>query len=129
MMLPESSSPDRPFPGAHSQVPGAHAPSVETPATTRRLPLGAARSRSGQGWVIRLPVRAEEVMVTKEVVVRERVVLRRRELDDVARVEATVRRERLQVAITGPVDVVDVVEDDLGGIRRPKGTEDPGRPG
>jgi stress response protein YsnF len=66
-------------------------------------------------------------MVTKEVVVRERVVLRRRELDDVARVEATVRRERLQVATTGPVDVVDVVEDDLGGIRRPKRTEDPGQ--
>jgi Domain of unknown function (DUF2382) len=131
MTLPESSFPDRPFPGAHSQVPGAHAASTETPptppATTRRLPLGAARSRSGQGWVIRLPVRAEEVMVTKEVVVRERVVLRRRELDDVARVEATVRRERLQVATTGPVDVVDVVEDDLGGIRRPKRTEDPGQ--
>ena len=127
MTLPESSSPDRPFPGARSQVPGAHAPSMETPATTRRLPLDAARSRSGQGWVIRLPVRAEEVMVTKEVVVRERVVLRRRELDDVARVEATVRRERLQVATTGPVDVVDVAEDGLSGIRRPKRTEDPGQ--
>src|SRR2546423_6935912 len=108
MRLPESPSPTRPSPGAHPQVPGAHAPSMETPATTRRLPLGAARSRSGQGWVIRLPVRAEAVMVTKEVVVHERVVLRRREVDDVARVEATVRRERLQVATTSPVDVVDV---------------------
>ena len=47
----------------------------------------------------------------------------------VARVEATVRRERLQVATTGPVDVVDVAEDGLSGIRRPKGTEDPGRAG
>ncbi|HZB96981.1 MAG TPA: DUF2382 domain-containing protein [Candidatus Sulfotelmatobacter sp.] len=121
MTLPESSSPDRPFPGAHSQVPGAHGLSEETPATptttARRLPLGAARSRSRQGWVIRFPVRAEQVTVTKEVVVRERVVLRRREIGDIAPVEATVRRERLQVGTTGPVDVVEVAEDDLGGIR------------
>ena len=131
MTLPESSSPDRPFPGAHSQVPGAHAPSAETaatpPATPRRLPLDATRSRSGQGWVIRLPARAEEVTVTREVVVRERVVLRRREADEVARVEATIRRERLQVATAGPVEVVDVAEDDLGGTRGPKPTGDPGQ--
>ena len=119
MTLPESSSPDRPFPGAHSQVSGAHALSAETPASTQRLRLGAARSRSGQGWVIRLPVRAEQVTVTKEVVVRERVVLRRREAEDLVRAEATVRRERLQVGTTGPVDVVEVTEDDLGGIREP----------
>ena len=121
MTLPESSSPDRPFPGAHSQVPGAHALSEETPATptatARRLPLGAARSHSRQGWVIRFPVRAEQVTVTREVVVRERVVLRRREIGDIAPVEATVRRERLQIGTTGPVDVVEVAEDDLGGIR------------
>ena len=55
--------------------------------------------------------------VTREVVVRERVVLRRREIGDIAPVEATVRRERLQVGTTGPVDVVEVAEDDLGGIR------------
>src|ERR671933_163409 len=126
MTLPVSSSPDRPFPGAHSQVPGAHAPPAETsatlPANPRRLPLGAARSRSRQGWVIRLPVRAEEVTVTKEVVVRERVVLRRREPDDIAPVEATVRRERLQVATAGPVEVVEGAEDDLGGTRGPTRT-------
>lgn len=131
MTLPESSSPDRPFPGAHAQVPGAHAPSVETlatsPATQRRLPVDAARSRSGQGWVIRLAVRAEEVTVTKEAVVRERVVLRRRETDAIARVEATVRRERVQVATAGPVEVVDVAEDDLRGTPRPERTGDPGQ--
>jgi stress response protein YsnF len=77
--------------------------------------------------VIRLPVRAEDVTVTKEVVVRERVVLRRREIGDIARVEATVRRERLQAATAGPVEVVEVAEDDLGGIRGRKGTEDPGQ--
>jgi stress response protein YsnF len=77
--------------------------------------------------VIRFPVRAEEVTVTREVVVHERVVLRRREADDTARVEATVRRERLQVATAGPVDVVDVAEDDPGGMRRPKRTEDRGQ--
>ena len=131
MTLPESSSPDRPFPGAHSQVPGAHAPSADMPATlpatTRRLSLGATRSRSDQGWVIRLPVRAEEVTVTKQVVIYERVVLRRREIGDIAPVEATVRRERLQAATAGPVEVVEVAEDDLGGIRGRKGTEDPGQ--
>ena len=131
MTLPESSSPDRPFPGAHSQVPGAHAPSADMPATppatTRRLPLGAARSRSGQGWVIRLPVRAEEVTVTKQVVIYERVVLRRREIGDIAPVEATVRRERLQVATAGQVDIVEVAEDARGGAPAPERTGDPGR--
>jgi stress response protein YsnF len=77
--------------------------------------------------VIRLPVRAEEVTVTKEVVVRERVVLRRREADDIEHVEATVRWERLQVATAGPVEVVEVVEDDLGGTRGPKPTGDRGQ--
>ena len=48
---------------------------------------------------------------------------------NIARVEATVQRERLQVTTTGPVDVVDVAEGDLSGIRRPKGTENPARPG
>jgi hypothetical protein len=83
--------------GAHSQVPGAHAPSAGRPATTRRLPLGATRSRSGQGWAIRRRVGAEEVTLTKEVVVRERVVLSRR------------------------------AEADLGGTRGSKPTEEPGQ--
>ena len=77
--------------------------------------------------MIRLPVRAEEVTVTKQVVMYERVVLRRREIGDIAPVEATVRRERLQVAAAGPVEVVEVAEDDLGGTRGPEPTRDPGQ--
>jgi stress response protein YsnF len=77
--------------------------------------------------VIRLPVRAEEVTVTKQVVMYERVVLRRREIGDIAPVEATVRRERLQVATAGPVEVVEGAEDDLGGTRGPTRTGDPGQ--
>ena len=77
--------------------------------------------------MIRLPVRAEEVTVTKQVVIYERVVLRRREIGDIAPVEATVRRERLQVATAGQVDIVEVAEDARGGAPAPERTGDPGR--
>jgi Domain of unknown function (DUF2382) len=123
MTLPVSSRPDRPFSGSHPQVPGADDEAAGTllapPAAPRQLPLEAARAASGQGWAIRLPVRAEQVTIAKEVVVRELVVLRRSEVEDVARLDANVQREQLRVETEGQVEVSDSVSDDLDGGRRP----------
>ena len=109
MTLPESRAPDRPFPGAHSQVPGAHEHGVTIPPASAlpapALPLEASRASSGLGWAVRLPVRAEYVTVTKAAVVRERVVVRRRFVPDGARVQTQVLRERLRVDTQGQVDV------------------------
>jgi hypothetical protein len=55
-----SDVPDRPFPGAHSQVPGARSglerASTSDDAACRSLPLEVLQERSNQGWVVRLPV-------------------------------------------------------------------------
>ena len=124
MSMPEpSSSPDPPFPGAHPQVPGAHADRADTLAPAsgpRRLPLEASPTRAGQGWAIRLPVRAEDVSVGKQVVVRERVVLRRRAVGDVSHQEVTVRREELRVDDDDArqVDVAEPASDAPAGPRR-----------
>ena len=97
----ESDVPDRPFPGGHSQVPGTRGElSGDSTAETgpaRSLPLEAVRDRSNRGWVVRLPLRTEHVTVRKEVVIGERVVLRRVLVGDVARFEATVQREQLRL--------------------------------
>jgi uncharacterized protein (TIGR02271 family) len=109
---PESSPSDRPFPGAHSQVPGAFARTAETPTNQsagplRQLALEAMPEPAGSGWSIRLRVRAEQVRITKQVVVRERVVLRRRELSEVASLDTSVRREELRIDREGQVEVTE----------------------
>jgi len=94
---------EEPFPGAHSQVHGAHTPPTRPPDESvygsGTLPLEADGRRTADGWLIRLPVRAEHVIVTREPFVRERVVLRKRMLDEVEHVEEIVRRERLRVEL------------------------------
>jgi hypothetical protein len=55
------------------------------------------------GWVIRLPVREERVVFDKQVVVTERVTVRRGQVADVVRVHDTVAREELRVDTTGEV--------------------------
>jgi len=57
------------------------------------------------GWRLRLPVRAEQIAVDKQLVVYERVVVRRRELHELERIDATVRREELQVHTEGDVAI------------------------
>ena len=109
-MPPESQAPDRPFPGAHSQVPGAHEQGVAVPPPAA-LKLEARRVSAGPGWAVRLPVRAEQVTVSKAVVVRERVVVRRRRLQGMAQVETEVRRERLRVDAAGQVAVTPAGDD------------------
>ena len=69
------------------------------------LPLEAAIERWPRGWVIRLPVGAEELVVEKQWVVAEQVVVRTRPVEDVVQVDETVRREELKVEADGAVDV------------------------
>ena len=68
-----------------------------TDSVAPALPLDARRSSSGPGWAVRLPVRAEVVTVSKAVVVYETVVVRRRVVPELARVQTEIRRERLRV--------------------------------
>lgn len=100
---------DQPFPGAHPQVPGTQTLTTETdaPAGERPLALESARTGVGVHWGVRLPVRAESITVTKELVVYERATVHREQLRDLARVEGSVRRERLAVAAEGHADVVE----------------------
>jgi hypothetical protein len=105
-MQPSSGPSDLPFPGAHSQVTGKPLEidgSTTPPLSVRRLlPLDASAPVRGEaGWVVSLPVRAEHVEVEKRVVVYERVLVQRGEVDDATRVEAEVRREALRVDTDG----------------------------
>jgi len=101
MTRPDSDAPDTPFPGAHPQVPGMHrlAPGTvsDGPRVPRALPLGGSVLPRGQGWAIRLRVRAEEIDPVKQVVVYERVAVRRDTIHDVERLDSSVRREVLRV--------------------------------
>jgi uncharacterized protein (TIGR02271 family) len=49
------------------------------------------------GWAARLPVRADHVEVEKQLVVYERVVVRRQTIADPQHIETTVRREELRI--------------------------------
>lgn len=94
------------FPGARSTVPGFHRLAESTDG--ERLPLEAKIADDEQGWRMRLPVRAEEIQVGKRAVIYERVVVSRASLQEIARIEETIRREELEV--TG---------DDSVGVNRP----------
>ena len=59
--------------------------------------LDAHIERVAGGWHIRLPLRREDVRIDKRTVVAERVVIRRASVEDVRRVEADLKRERLRV--------------------------------
>jgi stress response protein YsnF len=117
---PESAAPDRPFPGAHSQVPGAGRHDEPASAKARHLTLDASRMGSAQGWSVRVPVRAEQVHVSKQVVVRERVTVRRKAIGDVAHLEDEVRREVLDIDTASAVNVTRHNQHGLQ-ARRPEG--------
>ena len=73
--------------------------------SARSLPLEAEVQPFNGGWWVRLPVRAEQITIDKEVVVSEEVTLRTKQVEDVVRVEDTVRREELRVDSEGDVEV------------------------
>ena len=68
------------------------------------------------GWAIRLPVREEQVIFDKQVVVTERVTVRRGQVADVVRVHDTVAREELHIDTSGDVRMASV--DERGEIAR-----------
>lgn len=96
-MASESSVSDTPFPGARLQVRGAFH-REPTSAAQRSLALESSARFSERGWSVRLPVRAEKISIDKQAVVYERVVVRRRAIEERARVQANVRREELWVS-------------------------------
>jgi stress response protein YsnF len=73
----------------------------------RPLPLsaqwGATSPAPARTWTVRLPVRAEQVTVGKQVVVAEEVRLRIDTTQRTMVVERPVRRERLRVEVDGDV--------------------------
>jgi len=70
-----------------------------------------------------LPVRAESVTVSKQVVVYGRAVVRRGELGDVARLTDVIRREQLGVSTEGKVQVAEEARDVIGRVERRPSTE------
>lgn len=75
------------------------APRADAPEDSagRRLPLEAVVDGRGNGWSVRLPVRAEQITVTKESVLVEDVHVMRRVRKDMETVQARVRSEQLTV--------------------------------
>jgi stress response protein YsnF len=63
---------------------------------------------SEDGWMIRLPVRAEEVTVEKLVVVYEEAIIRRAAVGRLDHIRAISHRERLVTHTEGQVDLTDV---------------------
>jgi uncharacterized protein (TIGR02271 family) len=74
-------------------------------ATMERLPLDANWTRSEDGWLITLPLRAERIEVTREAVETEEVVVRTEVVRDVERVQAEALREELRVETRGDAGV------------------------
>ena len=56
---------------------------------------------------VSIPILEEELVVSKRTVVRERIVIRKRTVSEEHRVEADLRRERLEVESFGDVEVID----------------------
>ena len=84
--------------GGSAEVSEPVGSDVEGPAVTHQLPLQAAVEAHNGGWSVRMPVRAEDVTVTKEAVLREEVRIWRSRHQETQTVSATVRSEHLQVA-------------------------------
>jgi stress response protein YsnF len=97
--------------------------SIHDPRRSGRvLPLEASiepsdRSLPG-GWTVRLPVRAESIMVETEVVVVEEVAVQRWQVQDVVRAEETVHREVPEVETAGDPDTTRPVNHPSSSIRR-----------
>ena len=97
-----------------SRPPDADVADAERPAGEHRaarrgaatLRLEARLETDNQGWVVRIPVRAEEVTIRKEVVVAEEVTVRHQQLQEVVHLDETVRREELRVETAGQLEVV-----------------------
>ena len=76
-----------------------------TPVHGRAATEGIAAGDIREGEEIRIPVREEQVTVTKEPVVTEEVKVGKRVVQDTERVSGEVRKEEVKVEQTGNVDV------------------------
>lgn len=70
------------------------------------LPLDARSLEvTPRGFTVRLPVREEQIQVTRQAFVTEEVIVRRGTTQDVVHGTTTVRREELDLDVEGDVDV------------------------
>jgi stress response protein YsnF len=97
--------------------------SIHDPRRSGRvLPLEASIEPSDcvlpGGWIIRLPVRAEHIMVETEVVVVEEVAVQRWQVQDVVRAQETVQRELPRVETAGDLGTTRPVDHQSGSSRR-----------
>ena len=76
-----------------------------TAPSEQTLPIEGEAVLAPDAWSVRLAVRAEEITISKQTVVNERVRLWRKRVQDVARVDAVLRREQLRTTKAGPVEV------------------------
>ena len=90
------------------------------------LPLEARVEPARGGWTIRLPVRREHVTVDKQPVVVEEVAVQVRHVQDLVRLEDTVRREELRAETEGDLEVTQPIE--VGGAQT-EGPSSAGRSG
>jgi uncharacterized protein (TIGR02271 family) len=72
-------------------------PNVDDSGQVETLPDGS----------VSIPVFEEEIVITKRLVVRERVVIRKRTVTEEHRVEADVRRERVEIEADPEVELTD----------------------
>jgi len=70
----------------------------------RPLPLAAQAEPNNGGWVVRLPLRAEQVAVDRELYVAERVTVHRNQVAHTVKVHDTVAREELRVDVVGDLE-------------------------
>jgi uncharacterized protein (TIGR02271 family) len=70
-----------------------------------RLPLDATWTRTEDGWLVTVSVRAERIELTRETVETEEVAIRREVVRDTERVRAELLREELRVETTGEAEV------------------------
>ena len=78
-------------------------------ATPERLPLDATWTRTEDGWLVTVPVRAERIELTRETVETEEIGIRRDVVRETERVQAELLREELTVETIGKAEVTGAV--------------------
>lgn len=77
----------------------------ETRERRGALPLQAQVEPAKDGWLIRLPMRAEMITIDRQAVVVEQVVVRAETVQETVHLDASVRREELRMGTEGDVEV------------------------
>ncbi|HEX7243755.1 MAG TPA: DUF2382 domain-containing protein [Longimicrobiaceae bacterium] len=90
-------------------------PVTHEEVTVERRPITGDALHTGariEGDEIRVPIMEEEVVVEKRVVPKEELVVRKQQVTETERVEADLRKERVDVDRTGETNLRDGVRDD-----------------